>query len=73
MKCEACGYDDHGNSHEWVESATTDKGEKIQIVHKTNTSPFRKYYIKAAITTPGFIETEVLFACPNCGTVRMEV
>ena len=59
MKCFACGYDD-------TEQKPV-KTERICIDGTGQKKPFIEIY--GILTTTGAIP---LYACPNCGTVRMD-
>ena len=68
MKCTACGYEhDNTKPGEYSVETTLGNGGTMKTTYKNGGKPFVEIY-GLLTTTRG-----TLYACPNCGTVRMEV
>ncbi|ADK13140.1 MULTISPECIES: hypothetical protein [Clostridium] len=67
MKCKACGYEHEGHYTEDNKYVTT-KGDKPFIEVSQNIAVKEKDKFN---NTKEILSTK-LYACPNCGTVKME-
>ena len=66
MKCTACGYDDNEARRDSHFSRYPEKVKEFVPI----TINYEKQVIDACHTQ---FHWQTLYACPNCGTVRMEV
>ena len=77
MKCFVCGYDEEGLARNLEFAKANGLDEILEIERKLK--PFIELH--GATIGPWFTESSgkivgvpaTLYACPNCGTVRMEV
>jgi Zn finger protein HypA/HybF involved in hydrogenase expression len=73
MKCAACGYGVNQRAPDGHTERVFFMGCEIDVFHKDGGRPFVKLEPALAATPRAKKYTVSLYACPQCGTVRMEV
>ena len=72
MKCAACGYDNEEASSKAKAAEKIFEGRILEEI-KAHVKPFIERYIYMSDSPNGFIFIGRMYACPQCGTVRIEV
>ena len=77
MKCFACGYEyDSENPEEYIFETTLGNGVKMKTIILQRGKPFIRIgpatLMDDTVYGAGGYTHIPLYACPNCGTVRMD-
>lgn len=74
MKCTACGYDDTEQGPVNTDRIKIDgTGTKEKFIELRNVARPPFGYVNNNGTAKMTGEPALLFACPNCGTVKMDI